>query len=128
MADDQFDAMRSAIGAANALRVELGRALPGPLTVAPHAGLLGGVVSIHVADTQAAHLADLVRRAGQLERAQAETNRLFLLLNCFVNDEDPCEFDHHGGCQAHGYLSLEPGEKCPHAEAKELLAAAKGGE
>lgn len=40
-------------------------------------------------------------------------------------DEDDCWFDHHGGCQAHGYLSLEPGEKCPHAEAKELLAAHK---
>ncbi len=38
-------------------------------------------------------------------------------------DADPCWFDHHGGCQAHGYLSLEPGEKCPHAEAKEILAA-----
>lgn len=36
-------------------------------------------------------------------------------------DEDACWFDHHGGCQAHGYLSLEPGEKCPHQEAKELL-------
>lgn len=38
-------------------------------------------------------------------------------------DQDECWFDHHGGCQAHGYLSLEPGERCPHAEAKELLAA-----
>lgn len=38
-------------------------------------------------------------------------------------DPDGCWFDHHGGCQAHGYLSLEPGEKCPQQEAKELLAA-----
>lgn len=38
-------------------------------------------------------------------------------------DGDDCWFDHHGGCQAHGYLSLEPGERCPQAEAKELLAA-----
>ncbi len=38
-------------------------------------------------------------------------------------DSDDCWFDHHGGCQAHGYLSLEPGEQCPHAEAKALLAA-----
>lgn len=38
-------------------------------------------------------------------------------------DDDPCWFDHHGGCQAHGFLSLEPGEKCPHQEAKEILAA-----
>jgi hypothetical protein len=37
-------------------------------------------------------------------------------------DEDDCWFDHHGGCQAHGYLSLEPGERCPQAVAKDLLA------
>ena len=43
------------------------------------------------------------------------------LLESLVND-DPCDFDHHGGCQAHGYLSLEPGEICPQAEAKRLLA------
>lgn len=40
-----------------------------------------------------------------------------------MTDPDGCWFDHHGGCQAHGYLSLQPGEKCPHAEAKELLAS-----
>lgn len=34
-----------------------------------------------------------------------------------------CTFDNGGGCQAHGYLSLEPGEQCPHAEAKALLEA-----
>lgn len=35
-----------------------------------------------------------------------------------VNHE-PCRFDHHGGCQAHGYLSLEPGERCPEGAAIE---------
>lgn len=35
-------------------------------------------------------------------------------------DED-CWFDHHGGCQAHGYLSLEPGEICPVKEASDLV-------
>ncbi|MFG1683528.1 hypothetical protein ACGFNP_25390 [Nonomuraea sp. NPDC049269] len=40
-----------------------------------------------------------------------------------LTDPDECWFDHHGGCQAHGYLSLEPGERCPQAEARELLAA-----
>lgn len=45
------------------------------------------------------------------------------LLRSLVNEGDPCWYDHHGGCQAHGYLSLELGEKCPHAEAKEILAA-----
>lgn len=38
-------------------------------------------------------------------------------------DGDDCDFDHHGGCQAHGYLSLEPGELCPQRELKDLLAA-----
>lgn len=33
-------------------------------------------------------------------------------------DPDDCSFDHHGGCQAHGYLSLQPGEMCPQLEAK----------
>lgn len=42
------------------------------------------------------------------------------LIRAFV-DLDDCDFDHHGGCQAHGYLTLEPGELCPHAEAKQLL-------
>jgi hypothetical protein len=40
-----------------------------------------------------------------------------------LSDSDECWFDHHGGCQAHGYLSLEPGERCPQAEVRELLAA-----
>lgn len=47
------------------------------------------------------------------------------LLNLIRDLTDPgeCWLDHHGGCQEHGYLSLEPGQKCPHAEAKEILAA-----
>lgn len=36
-------------------------------------------------------------------------------------DTDPCSFDHHGGCQAHGYLSLQPGELCPQAELQDLI-------
>lgn len=44
------------------------------------------------------------------------------LLEALV-DGDDCSFDHHGGCQAHGYLSLEPGELCPQFELKTLLAA-----
>lgn len=38
-------------------------------------------------------------------------------------DPDDCWFDHGGGCQAHGYLSLTPDQECPHSEAKRLLAA-----
>jgi hypothetical protein len=40
-----------------------------------------------------------------------------------LSSQEGCWLDHHGGCQAHGYLSLEPGEKCPQQELKELLAA-----
>jgi len=42
-----------------------------------------------------------------------------------LTDPDACRFDHHGGCQAHGYLSLEPGEVCPQQQAKNLIEAAK---
>lgn len=41
-------------------------------------------------------------------------------------DEGECRFDHHGGCQKHGFLSLEQGEKCPQAELKELLGWTAG--
>lgn len=34
-------------------------------------------------------------------------------------DPDPCRYDHHGYCQAHGWLQTEP--RCPHLRAKELL-------
>lgn len=43
------------------------------------------------------------------------------LLNSLV-DGDPCWFDHHGGCQGHGYLDLEPGEICPQEQLKRILA------
>ncbi|WP_280466781.1 hypothetical protein [Nocardia cyriacigeorgica] len=51
----------------------------------------------------------------------AELSQLRRLVRDFT-DPDECSFDHHGGCQAHGYLSLEPGELCPHAEAKQMIA------
>lgn len=44
------------------------------------------------------------------------------LLEALVSS-DECSFDHHGGCQTHNYLSLEPGQLCPQAELKELLKA-----
>lgn len=37
-------------------------------------------------------------------------------------DPDDCWFDHHGGCQAHGYLDLKQGEVCPVQHAKDFLA------
>lgn len=51
----------------------------------------------------------------------AEVKAPLLALLRDMVDEDPCWFDHGGGCQAHGYISLQPGELCPHAEAKQLL-------
>lgn len=41
-----------------------------------------------------------------------------------LTDPEDCSFDHHGGCQAHGYLSLKPGETCPQADAKAWSAGA----
>lgn len=38
-----------------------------------------------------------------------------------LRDPDPCWFDHHGGCQAHGFLSLEHGEVCPNEQARRLV-------
>lgn len=35
-----------------------------------------------------------------------------------LTDPDPCWFDHHGHCQAHGWT--DPGE-CPHRRATRLL-------
>ncbi|MFE1767242.1 hypothetical protein ACFW81_23865 [Streptomyces angustmyceticus] len=34
-------------------------------------------------------------------------------------DPDPCYFDHHGYCQAHGWFETEP--TCPHARVKAML-------
>jgi hypothetical protein len=58
-----------------------------------------------------------------IEAEQGEPSEQIKQLLADLIDPDDCWFDHHGGCQAHGYLSLKPGEKCPHAEAKELLAS-----
>lgn len=36
-------------------------------------------------------------------------------------DPDECWFDHNGGCQAHGFLDLKPGEACPNQQARDLI-------
>lgn len=67
--------------------------------------------------------------AAPLIRAQA-LDEVGPLIAALI-DPDDCWFDHHGGCQAHGYLSLEPGEMCPQLEAKAWVARAvteRGGE
>jgi hypothetical protein len=35
-------------------------------------------------------------------------------------DPDPCWFDHHGYCQAHGWTATNP--RCPHARAAARIA------
>lgn len=37
-------------------------------------------------------------------------------------DGEPCDFDHHGGCQSHGYIDLEPDQQCPQGKANRLAA------
>lgn len=34
-------------------------------------------------------------------------------------DPDPCTYDHHGHCQAHGWFAYD--RRCPHARAQDLL-------
>lgn len=36
-----------------------------------------------------------------------------------LHDPEPCWYDHHGYCQAHGWMATEP--PCPHARAQRLL-------
>jgi hypothetical protein len=62
-------------------------------------------------------------RSGQPETDDTAVDRATLidLVRDFL-DPDPCSFDHHGYCQAHGYLGGEPGS-CPHGRARKLLAA-----
>ena len=62
-------------------------------------------------------------RIGGILRAEPE---LYRLLDDLADTED-CWFDHDADCQAHGYLSLEPGEVCPVQIAKDLLGAADRG-
>jgi hypothetical protein len=39
-----------------------------------------------------------------------------------LTDPDPCWYDHHGYCQAHGWFATDPA--CPHARAKAFAARA----
>ncbi len=57
----------------------------------------------------------------ELARVTADRDRLAEALRELI-DPSECRFDHHGGCQEHGFLEPEPGEVCPHAKAKQLLA------
>lgn len=70
-------------------------------------------------------LAEARRHAQFIARLVHQTvgaPKILDLIERFGIDPAPCSFDHDAGCQAHGYLSLGPGEKCPQQEAKDLLA------
>ena len=58
-----------------------------------------------------------------LERLEAAET----LLRAVMEDSE-CWFDHHGGCQEHGFLDLQPGDVCPNAAARDLLNTNKDGE
>lgn len=96
------------------------------------AGLCLRLASAEILDNR--HSRMLAEATAERERLKAEVERLraeraaMLCLIANLVDSDDCWFDHHGGCQAHGYLSLEPGEKCPQQEAKELIEASNVGE
>lgn len=61
-----------------------------------------------------------------IEKAKKEAVANFINLLDELTSEEDCWFDHHGGCQAHYFLSLEPGQTCPHQDAKELIAKFRG--
>jgi len=45
-----------------------------------------------------------------------------------LQDVDPCELDHHGNCQAHGWADtvlFPPTRPCPQKRLKEILYKAK---
>lgn len=67
------------------------------------------------------------RISEEVKAKDAEIERLKNLLECFL-DGDPCSFDHKGGCQAHGFIFLQPGDTCPQAEAKAILTPPTEGE
>lgn len=63
-------------------------------------------------------------RVAELDGFQLQAEGAIELL-ADLADPDSCHYDHHGGCQAHGYLSLANGEQCPHSLARAFLAAAR---
>lgn len=68
---------------------------------------------------------DLVA-AEQLTPAGAALSQAYLLdVICDLTDPDPCEYDHHGHCQAHRWTQTEPA--CPHARAKTIIGKGNAG-
>lgn len=78
----------------------------------------GGQVRMDPADFD-----DAIEKVRAEAKQEALESVRSLIQDLTTNDDDPCQFDHRGGCQAHGYLTLEPGEMCPQEEAKRWLRA-----
>ena len=79
------------------------------------APIIGGTGSEDARDSYRAHVAEVLDK--HMQEREAHLRQLVR----DMTDPGKCWFDHHGGCQEHGYLDLKPGELCPHAEAKQLL-------
>lgn len=60
----------------------------------------------------------------EIERLRGQAEKLASTLADFLDDE-PCEFDHHGYCQMHGWL--DEGE-CSMSRARRILDGAGAGE
>lgn len=60
------------------------------------------------------------RIATALEAQAAEIARLKDIVEA-LTDDDPCYYDHHGYCQAHGWMAVSPA--CPHARARALTGS-----
>lgn len=73
---------------------------------------------LYLMDPQDMH--ELREARSEIRRHHELITEMRDLLECLI-DDDECYFDHHGGCQAHMFLSLEPGEICPNERAKRLL-------
>lgn len=50
---------------------------------------------------------------------------LDLINDLVIVEGDDCRYDHHGFCQAHAWMAVEPA--CPHARAKVFLKAVNHG-
>ncbi|MGW4270809.1 hypothetical protein ACWEGQ_00225 [Streptomyces seoulensis] len=66
------------------------------------------------------HILGIEAAEAAATETQADSTTLLELVKDFL-DPDPCAFDHHGYCQAHGYLGGEP-MSCPHGRARKLLS------
>ena len=52
-------------------------------------------------------------------KLQARIKQLEELVDCLY-DDNPCEYDHHGYCQAHGWMDKSP---CPMKRIREIRAS-----